>query len=88
MTPAKERRPKLLIRPATAKDVGQILELIRQVYLDMPNYSDDMIRGQISNFPAGQFVAAYEGKIVGYCATFMISGELALKTAQLARDNR
>jgi len=29
-------------------------------------------------FPDGQFIATYEEKIVGYCATFMISGEIAL----------
>ncbi len=79
MTPTKEHAPKLLIRNATAKDVGQILALVRLAYVDMGTYSDDMIRGQISNFPEGQFVATYEGKIVGYCATFMISGDIALK---------
>jgi predicted amidohydrolase/ribosomal protein S18 acetylase RimI-like enzyme len=79
MTLANERTPKLLIRHATAKDVKDILNLVRGVYLGMPTYSDDMIRGQISNFPDGQFAATYEGKIVGYCATFMISGEIALQ---------
>jgi len=79
MTQTNERTPKLLIRHATAKDVEAILSLARRVYLNMPSYSDDIIRGQISNFPDGQFVAIYEKKIVGYCATFMISGDIALK---------
>ncbi len=78
MTSENERAPKLFIRQATAKDVPAILSLTRRVYLDMPTYSDDMIRGQISHFPAGQFVAVYEEKVVGYCATFMISGDIAL----------
>ena len=74
-----ENAPKLLIRHATDKDVNPILALVRLVYTDMPAYTDDMIRGQIGNFSEGQFVATYEGQIVGYCATFMISGEIALK---------
>lgn len=79
MTQAPEKTPKLLIRNATTKDVSRIIDLVRQTYADMPTYSDDMIRGQISNFPEGQFVALYEGTIIGYCATFMISGTIALK---------
>src|SRR5690606_187169 len=34
---------------------------------------------QINNFPEGQFVAEYDGQIVGHCATFIISGEVGLK---------
>jgi len=38
-----------------------------------------MLRGQINRFPEGQFVAEYNGNIVGYCATFIIEGRLAKK---------
>ena len=45
----------------------------------MGTYSRAMLLGQIHNFPEGQFVAEYEGAIVGYCATFLIDGDIALQ---------
>ena len=79
MKKTTEKAATLQIRNAMLKDIPQIIRLVRVVYADLPAYSDDMIRGQITNFPEGQFVAVYDGKVVGYCATFMIAGELALK---------
>lgn len=79
MKKSRENKPKLYIRNATVRDVEAILTLARKVYRNMPTYTDDMIRGHISNFSHGQFVAVYEDKIVGYCATFMISGAIALQ---------
>jgi len=69
---------KLFIRNATYKDIPGILSLCKRAYQDMPTYSEDMVRGQITNFPDGQFVAIYEDEIVGYCATFIIGGDIAL----------
>ncbi len=72
-------RPKLVVRRATIKDVKAIAELGRRVYSPNPALTSRMIRGQINNFPEGQFVAEYDGQIVGHCATFIISGKIALK---------
>ena len=36
------------------------------------------VRGQINNFPEGQFVAVFEGAIVGYCASSRIDEAVAL----------
>ena len=47
-----------------------------------------MIRGQINNFPEGQFVAVYDGKIVGYCASSRIDEAIALGAARLGADHR
>jgi predicted amidohydrolase/GNAT superfamily N-acetyltransferase len=55
-----------------------IRDLTMKVYPNEPPYTPAMIRGHIHNFPEGQFVAEYEGKIVGYCGTFIISGDKAL----------
>jgi predicted amidohydrolase/GNAT superfamily N-acetyltransferase len=44
----------------------------------MPGYSRGMIRGQINNYPEGQFVALYEGEIAGYCATMRLDERIAL----------
>jgi predicted amidohydrolase/GNAT superfamily N-acetyltransferase len=73
------KKAKLLIRNPLTTEVDEIKALSDIVYSDMPPYSPDALRGQINNFPEGQFVAVYEGKIIGYCASFRISGELALK---------
>ncbi len=68
----------LVVRLATLSDIAKIVRLNRNVYGE--HYlSADMVRGQISSFPEGQFVAEYNGEIVGHCATFIINGDVALK---------
>ncbi|MDQ2765447.1 MAG: bifunctional GNAT family N-acetyltransferase/carbon-nitrogen hydrolase family protein [Pseudomonadota bacterium] len=69
---------KLEVRSAQAGDVEGILSLILRVYPGLGNYSAGMIRGQINNFPPGQFVATLENVIVGYCASSRIDEEIAL----------
>ena len=73
--------PKLKVRNARISDATAIRNLVEHVYAGTgtPLYSESMIRGQINNFPEGQFVAEYDDKIVGYCATFIIEGRIAKK---------
>ena len=74
------KKATLIVRNASPPDIGAILDLVKRAYPDyMTNYSADAIRGQMNHFPQGQFVVEYENKIVGYCATFIISGTIALK---------
>ena len=68
---------KLIVRNATLADAPQIVALTQRVYGLAESYNESEIRGQIVNFADGQFVAEYEGKIVGYCATFIIAEEIA-----------
>lgn len=68
-------RAKLIMRNASLCDVAEIAALSRRVYGEKEASSEDEIRGQINNFPDGQYVAEYEGKLVGYCATFVIAEE-------------
>lgn len=75
----KNVKPKLVIRNATLSDVQAVLKLTSKVYPQMPPYSIDMLRGQVNNYSDGQFVAVYEDSVVGYCATFRISEDIALK---------
>ncbi len=77
--PAPASKPKLIIRNATLGDVSEIAALSRRVYGDKEASSEDEIRGQINRFPEGQFIAEYEAKLVGYCATFIIPEEPALQ---------
>ncbi|MGF1463836.1 MAG: GNAT family N-acetyltransferase [Maricaulaceae bacterium] len=71
-------KAKLVIRNAVLRDAEAITHLTRTVYGEGEGYPDHAIRGQINNFSDGQFVAEYEGAIVGYCATFIIDEKIAL----------
>lgn len=71
-------KAKLVVRRANPSDAQKIYDLGRRVYAPAPSMNARMIKGQIHNFPEGQFVAEYDGRIVGHCATFVISGDVAL----------
>jgi len=73
------KKAKLLLRNATIADIEEIRRLAEKVYPDMPAYSADALRGQINNFAQGQFIAEYEGRIIGYCASLRVTGETALR---------
>ncbi len=74
-------KTRLQIRNATPADVPAICALSERVYAEagMKGYSAGAITGQINIFPEGQFVITVDDKIVGYCATFITRGEIALK---------
>ena len=71
------RSAKLLVRTATLSDVPAILDLQERAYPGWDPDTPAMIRGQIANFPEGQFVVEYEGDLVGWCASFIIDEEAA-----------
>lgn len=74
------KKAKLIVRNAKFKDIKAIRELVSLTYpYEAESYPPDAIRAHINHYPQGQFVLEYESKVVGYCATFKISGEIALK---------
>lgn len=75
---AKNTAARLELRTATPKDIGGILALISRAYPGIENYTSGHVRGQINNFPEGQFVAVFEGEVVGYCASSRIDEDVAL----------
>ena len=68
----KSKTEKLIIRHALRKDVSNIISMLKRAYPQMTPYTTGHILGQVTGFPEGQFVAEYDGKIVGYAATFRI----------------
>jgi predicted amidohydrolase/predicted N-acetyltransferase YhbS len=71
-------KAQMIIRKATYSDSEQIQALVLKVYGGDDTYTLDALRSHISHYPGGQLVAQYEGKIVGYCASFKIGGAIAL----------
>src|SRR3546814_7547034 len=71
-------RPKLVIRNSETRDAAGIARLSAKVYGRAEGYSAAQIRGQINNFPEGQFLAEYEGQIVGFCATLIVPEAAAM----------
>ncbi|MDA3915197.1 bifunctional GNAT family N-acetyltransferase/carbon-nitrogen hydrolase family protein [Oleiagrimonas sp.] len=68
----------LMVRQAQLSDVSQLVELTALIYTPDWGHSPEMLRGQQAHFPEGQFVAEYDGRIVGYCSTFRIDEASAM----------
>ncbi|HEX5961653.1 MAG TPA: bifunctional GNAT family N-acetyltransferase/carbon-nitrogen hydrolase family protein [Rhodanobacteraceae bacterium] len=73
-----ERTAKLIVRQARLSDVPALVELTARVYTPEWGHSAEMLQSQQTHFPEGQFVAEYEGEVIGYCATFRIDEATAL----------
>ncbi len=75
----REDRPRLLVRNAEPRDIDAIVNLSGRVYGADWGYTGEMIHGHLSHFPEGQFVAEYDKRVVGYCATFRVPETLAMR---------
>jgi predicted amidohydrolase/GNAT superfamily N-acetyltransferase len=78
-SPKKAQKPRLSVRNARMDDVDGIVALSRKIYKGEMATTPETVRGQINNFPEGQFVAELGDQIVGHAATFIIDGSIALK---------
>lgn len=74
------QKRKLHIRHAQKEDIDEILILSKEVYKNIPPYTKAHLTGHINAFPQGQFVAIYDDKIIGYCASIRVLEELALSS--------
>lgn len=72
-------KARLEIRQATPADVTAIAALANRVYVDFNEYSQSALRGQVNNYPEGCFVALLDDKLIGYCASLRIGGDIALR---------
>jgi len=75
---ARTGKSRLEVRNAVPADVPAIQRLIARAYPELPGYTQGVLRGQINNYPEGVFVALYDGKVVGYCASMRVPATLAL----------
>jgi GNAT superfamily N-acetyltransferase len=78
MTDPASNKARLILRNATRKDIAGIVSLSSRTYGEHFCYAPEMVGGQLAQFAEGQFVAEYDGQIVGYCATFRIDESLAM----------
>jgi predicted amidohydrolase/ribosomal protein S18 acetylase RimI-like enzyme len=72
------KKQKLVVRKAKIADIQAIQALSTKIYPNIPPYSVDVLRGQLNNFPEGQFVAIYDNRVIGYCASIRITEAKAL----------
>ncbi len=72
-------KPRLVVRNAKVGDVEGIVALSCKIYKGEMATTRETVRGQINNFPEGQFVVELGDEIVGHAATFVIGGDVALQ---------
>lgn len=74
-----DKKVKLEVRPAQLGDVQGIYELVKKVYKGMSPYPKDKLRGQITHFPEGHFVAVLNNNIIGYSASIILPEKEVLR---------
>lgn len=74
----EKKQGTLIVRNAELRDVRSIVELTTKVYGKWGSYHENVIYGQINNYPAGHFVVEMDGKVVGYSASIRVSEKKAL----------
>ncbi len=79
--PLANPKQRLYIRNATQADIPALVDVSTRAYegTGLYGYTEGELTGQINNFSQGQFVAAVDDQVVGYCATFRVSEKLAMK---------
>lgn len=78
MNTAHDHAPRLVVRNTDESDIPEVVALGKRVYGPGFGYSPEMLAGQLAHFPEGQFVAVYDDRVIGYCATFRIAEALAM----------
>lgn len=76
---SSQDRARLVLRSAILDDVPGIVSLSTRTYGVHGCYTPEMVQGQMARFPQGQFVAALDDAVVGYCATFRIGEAEAME---------
>lgn len=70
---------KIIVRRTTLQDAEGINEVVKKCYPGIPPYPADALGAQLNHFPEGQFVVEYDGVVIGFCISFIISEKEAMK---------
>ncbi|GAK32390.1 hydrolase YhcX [Iodidimonas nitroreducens] len=73
------KKRSLYIRQFQFSDIDDVVALLKKAYPTMPTMAPENLRGPLSRYPEGQFVAILDEAIIGVCLTFRISQSIALK---------
>jgi predicted amidohydrolase/GNAT superfamily N-acetyltransferase len=65
----------IILRNVERKDFDRIVALSVKVYGKDGAMTREMLNGQMSRFPAGQFIVECDGEVTGHCATFIAKEE-------------
>lgn len=71
------QKAKIHIRNINREDFEKVASLSAKIYEEANGISIEMLAGQFSRFPEGQFVVEYDKEIIGHCATFIVKEEIA-----------
>ncbi len=69
---------KINVRQTKIEDFDTINDIVERTYKSLP-YPIYALRAQLNHFPEGQFVVEMDGKVIGFCMTFIIAEEVAMK---------
>ncbi|MCV0412686.1 GNAT family N-acetyltransferase [Nitrosarchaeum sp.] len=73
---AQTRKSKVIIRNMTKEDIPKIVELQKAAFPYMAAegvyWKPEQLEAHLKVFPEGQFVADYDGKIVGSCSSLIV----------------
>ncbi|MBA2404369.1 MAG: GNAT family N-acetyltransferase, partial [Bdellovibrionales bacterium] len=72
-------KQKVRVRKTNYNDASKIDEIVQKCYPGVPPYPHDALKAQINHFPEGQMVVEFEGKIVGFCITFITTELVAMR---------
>jgi predicted amidohydrolase/ribosomal protein S18 acetylase RimI-like enzyme len=76
---ASSSKRKIKVRKTEFSDAVAINSIVQKCYPVVLPYPVDALRAQINHFPEGQFVVDYEGTVVGFCITMVITEANAIK---------
>lgn len=65
----------VIVRNTASGDIEGIRELQKRIYPTIPPWSPAHFEQQLETFPAGQFVALLEGKVVGSASSLIVAWE-------------
>ncbi len=71
------KKQTILVRQTTIADAESINRIIETTYPGISGYSMDALKAHLVHFPAGQFVVEFNGRVIGYCMTFIITEKQA-----------